>query len=373
MKKIIGLFAAAAMLAACNEKAGYTITGNIALGSCADGDSIFLAQREGRNIIRKDTALLQGGTFTFQGVQDSTEEYCITFYSYEKQQNVSYDFFLENGDLHFELTEDGWKMTGTPYNDAFTAYQEGVDAINKEYSEGYKAYVALRDSNATEEQLAAKTKELENLGKKYEKHILEQIRKNITTPVGIRLIHLNQMDLLYADVETVDSLLQQIPAEFASLPGIVSLKNIIETNKKTAVGQKFTDFGMNSPEGKAMKISDFVGKHKVVLIDFWASWCGPCRASLPALKETYAEYHAKGFEIVGVSLDNNADNWKKCIKDEGLTWPQMSDLKGWDSEGAALYGVRGIPATVLLDSEGTIIARNQSEAQLNEKLEELLK
>ncbi len=370
MKKYFYLFAAAAMLAACNEKAGYTITGNVSLEGSADGDTIFLAKNEGRNTIPQDTALLANGTFTFQGVQDSTEEYSIRLFSKEKQKYVNYEFFLENGDIRFDVNNDGWKVTGTPYNDAFTAYQEGIDAINNEYTENYKA---LQDTTLTEEQRESIIEKMNELGKKYEGHIFEQIKKNITTPVGIRLIRINQMDLLYADAAAVDSLLQQIPTEFANLPGITSLKGIIEKSLKTAVGQKFTDFEMNTPEGNAVKISDYVGKHKVVFIDFWASWCGPCRASLPALKKTYAEYHAKGFEIVGVSLDNNADNWKNCIKDEGLTWPQMSDLKGWSSEGAALYGVRGIPATVLLDSEGTIIARNLSEAELNEKLAELLK
>ena len=106
--------------------------------------------------------------------------------------------------------------------------------------------------------------------------------------------------------------------------------------KATAVGQKFTDFEMQTPEGKTVKLSDYVGKGKVVLVDFWASWCGPCRREMPNLVEAYAKYKNKNFEIVGVSLDQSADAWKEAIKKLNITWPQMSDLKYWNCEGAQL-------------------------------------
>ena len=122
-----------------------------------------------------------------------------------------------------------------------------------------------------------------------------------------------------------------------------------------------------------MKLSDFIAKNKYTLIDFWASWCGPCRAEMPNVVAAYKKYQSKGFGIVGVSLDRDAEAWKKAIKDLNITWPQMSDLKAWDCEGAKLYGVRSIPATVLVDQEGTIIARNLRGDAIEAKLAELLK
>ena len=110
-----------------------------------------------------------------------------------------------------------------------------------------------------------------------------------------------------------------------------------------------------------------------VILDLWASWCGPCRREMPSVVEAYKTYQAKGLEVVGVSLDTDMAAWKKAITDLNITWPQMSDLKGWQNAGAALYGVRSIPATVLINQEGKIVARNLRGEELLTKLEELMK
>lgn len=112
---------------------------------------------------------------------------------------------------------------------------------------------------------------------------------------------------------------------------------------------------------------------KTVLLDFWASWCGPCRREMPNLVEAYKKYRNKGFEIVGVSLDRDAEAWKNGIEKLDITWPQMSDLKYWDCEGAKLYAVSSIPHTVLIDGEGIILARSLHGEELQEQIAEALK
>ncbi len=142
--------------------------------------------------------------------------------------------------------------------------------------------------------------------------------------------------------------------------------------KKVAVGQKFTDFEMVDLKGDTHKLSDYVGKGNVTLVDFWASWCGPCMQEVPNLKKTYETYHKKGFEIVGISLDSEKGAWEAAVKDKQMNWIHLSDLRGWQSAGGALYGVRSIPNTFLVDKDGTIVGHNLFGEELNKKLDELL-
>ncbi len=165
----------------------------------------------------------------------------------------------------------------------------------------------------------------------------------------------------------------KVPSRFQKNEDVVRINNLVNTAKKTAVGQTFVDFTMNTPEGKPIKLSDYAGKGKYVLVDFWASWCGPCRQEMPNLVKAYAQYKSKGFEIVGVSLDKDAKSWTGGINKLNITWPQMSDLKYWDCQGAKLYAIRSIPHTVLIDKSGKIIARGLHGEELQAKLAELLK
>lgn len=130
---------------------------------------------------------------------------------------------------------------------------------------------------------------------------------------------------------------------------------------------------MKDPAGKEVSLSDYVGKGKYVLVDFWASWCGPCRREMPALVEAYAKYKDKGFEIVGVSLDTQTEAWEKSIEALNITWPQMSDLKGWESEATDIYGLAYIPQTLLIDPNGKIIAKNIYGEAVSEELAKYLK
>lgn len=125
---------------------------------------------------------------------------------------------------------------------------------------------------------------------------------------------------------------------------------------KNSVGQIAPDFIQNDVDGKPIKLSSYRGKY--VLVDFWASWCAPCRAENPNLVKTFSRYAGKGFDILGVSLDNKEENWKKAIAEDGLSWKQVSDLKGWQNAVSQLYGVRGVPASYLIDPQGFIVAKD---------------
>lgn len=176
------------------------------------------------------------------------------------------------------------------------------------------------------------------------------------------------------DEAAQNEIIAKADSAFKAVPNIDKLMAHLDVLKTVAVGKKFVDFEMADPNGKTHKLSEFVGNGKnIVLIDFWASWCPPCRRDMPNLVAAYKKYKNKGFEIVGISLDSKADAWAKGVKDLNITWPQLSDLQGWKNSGAQLYGVNSIPHTVLVDKDGTIIAKNLHGEEIDAKLQEILK
>jgi len=140
--------------------------------------------------------------------------------------------------------------------------------------------------------------------------------------------------------------------------------------KRTSVGQMYVPFSMPDSAGMMIPVADLVGSN-YLLVDFWASWCAPCREENPNLVRLYNNYHERGFEIFGVSFDSNRERWLGAIQDDSLTWNHVSDLKGWENSAGKLYGIRSIPANVLLDTTGVIIAKNLRGDDLKMKLEEL--
>ena len=362
MKRIAYLLVAGSMvLTACNNEPAYKISGTIE--NVADGETVYLQEMQGRDMVILDSAIVKNGTFTFKGRQDSTVYRYITY----QPQELWADLFLENGNILVKLGEES-QATGTPNNDIYQGFKDKFVTYNQEMGELYQK--ARTDSTLTNEQREELMKQIETKDAEAMDMVYNTIAANIANPVGIYLLP------NYAaafDLEKQAALADQIPAEYKTNERIARLISNIEVAKKTAVGQKYIDFAMNDPKGKEVKLSDFIGKNKYTLVDFWASWCGPCKKEMPNVVAAYKEYNKKGFGIVGVSLDNDGDKWKEAIKTWGMTWPQMSDLKGWSCEGAAIYGVRSIPATVLIDQEGNIIARNLRGEAIKEKLSELLK
>jgi thiol-disulfide isomerase/thioredoxin len=173
------------------------------------------------------------------------------------------------------------------------------------------------------------------------------------------------------DTDQLDAALSRLDVPLHQMEEYTYMYGKLERMKAVAVGKKYTDFGLETPQGEFLKVSD-VHQGNVLLIDFWASWCGPCRQANPEVVEIYKEYRDQGFEILGVSLDRDSASWVKAIADDQLDWSHISDLQYWNSEGAELYGVPAIPHTVLIDRDGIITAKNLHGDELREAIESLL-
>jgi peroxiredoxin len=198
---------------------------------------------------------------------------------------------------------------------------------------------------------------------------LEFVKKNPSSPISLYFV--KQALGMDMDAAKAGPIFQLLSTDLQNSNAGKELAAMIEVGKKSMVGAQAPDFTQPSPEGVAISLSSFKGKY--VLVDFWASWCGPCRAESSNLVKAYEKYKSKGFEIWSVSLDEKKDRWLKAIKEDGYTWPQAGDLKGWDNVAATMYGISGIPFNFVVDPNGIIIARNLRGEDLEKKLSELFK
>ena len=246
-------------------------------------------------------------------------------------------------------------------------YEEGLDVYNEQMSSLYQEY-RIANAEGDEAKVDSLVNILEDIDAKinaYDSLYISNSGKSIISVIALRNIFYKY------DAEGLEIMLGKIDENAHYMEEYKYMATKLEQMQKVAVGQPYTDFGLETPEGAILNVSD-VHNNTVLLIDFWASWCGPCRAANPELVALYNEYHEEGFDILGVSLDRERDSWLKGIETDGLVWSQISDLQFWNCAGAQLYGVSSIPHAVLLDRKGIIRARNLSGDELKAKVTELL-
>lgn len=369
MKKVL-LFAAIGLMAISCSK-DHKIKGKFKNGNFENTEVHLSKQNPDnpRELLKEETAQVNNQDFYFQGQTDDknatpTIKYIELTRDGETVQTGR--IVIEPGQINLEIDSISIKASGTPLNDELTKFNNLMAPLSAELKGLYAQYGSADDKG--KEVIRDKAEKINDEVLKITKNF---ITNNASNVVGQTFFVENSYNLTGPELEEVINLM---PVEVvANDEKLTKIKDRAELMKKTAVGQQFTDLTGPNPAGKDISLSDYVGKNKLVLVDFWASWCPPCRAAMPELIKLYNEYHKKGFEIVGVSLDKDHESWVKGIEELKLPWPQMSDLKFWNSELSAKYAVNSIPFTVLIDKDGKIIESRPSESQLVDILKDTLK
>ncbi|WP_291862356.1 redoxin domain-containing protein [Marinilabilia sp.] len=353
------------VLVSCGKTDQYKVSGTVE--GVSEGQAV-LQKIEAQGPAAIDTAEIVDGAFTFTGSVEYPELHLI----YIDDNQVPVAFFLENANIKINADVENMQdaeVSGSEVNDIFKAFNDSVPANDRAQSL-QQEFMAARQSGDQEkmQQLAA---EYQGIMQEQQQYYRDFVMANTDNVVGafLAMNMAGSMELTELE-ELVASLKESNPGH----PYVLEIEGMLEPMQKQKAaegaieeGKKAPAFTLTDKDGNEVSLESFQGKY--VFLDFWASWCSPCRQESPNMVKAYEKFGGENFEIVGVSIDKTAEPWLKAVEEDNMTWTLLHDPQG---DVANIYGVKSIPFTLLLDKEGVIIGKNLRGEQLQTKLEELL-
>ncbi len=374
MKKILILFAGMLLMASCGNKTekkdgNVTIEGTV-MG--VENPVVKLIKYDGTKPVVLDSTTVKEGHFVLKANVDKPE------LAYVVIDGVPSDLplILEKGadikvDVNIEHMRNS-SVLSTGLNKKLYDYFDELKLYADKQQKLAKLYQAA-ENKANEEE---KTKiinryyNIDDERHEFEYKFIEQNKDNL---VGAMIFEKLAFDRAEPNYNKLKELYEAFPEDIKNLPNTKNAYKVVKEKSAVSIGSKAPDFSAPTPDGKMLSLKDAMGK--VTVIDFWASWCRPCRVENPYVREIYKKYHPQGLNIIGVSLDKpgNKEAWVKAIKDDQLDWYQVSNLQFWnDPIARKLYHVESIPQTYILDKNGIIRAKNLRRDRLEAKIKELL-
>lgn len=369
MRRIIPLLLTLSVISCNSDSNSYRVEGNAT--GFDDGTQVFVYTILDNNQPKViDTLTIEKGKF--MGTYTKTDDISVNYFRVDKLKNTLL-YFPENVDLKVTLFKDSIQssfVSGSAQNDNYKEYSEQIRSYFKQKSENVKRF---RKARKEQDNLLVSEIQKENIALiNEESNFKKQFVTNSSNSL-ISVILLSEM-VSRKEISTVEAItiIDNLSPKVAAKGSTKNLIVLINSMKKADVGEKAPEFSAPNPDGKLIALYDVLGKYTI--IDFWASWCKPCRRENPNVVKVYNKYHDKGLNIISVSLDKQGqkERWIKAIKDDNLTWIHVSNLKFWSEPVALQYNVRSIPATFLLDENGIIIAKNLRGNALEVKMASLL-
>jgi peroxiredoxin len=354
MRRLFALLLTISLIS-CADPNSYTIDGE-AIGF-EDGSKIYVHKILNNNQTEViDTLIVKNESFSGTYMKDN--ELAVHFFKVEDRKNTIF-FFPENTDLTTSIYKDSLRasfVVGSQQNDAYKAFNDKIREFNRIKTKNTQI---IKQARKEQDGMLVSETQKENRALALEESEYKRLfivnNNNSLFSVMLLTEMVSRKEINPVDAE---SIVQNFSPKIAASGSAKLLNRTINSMKKADVGGKAPDFTAPSPDGEMISLSDVMGKYTI--IDFWASWCKPCRRENPNVVNVYNKYHDQGLNIISVSLDKagQKDRWLKAISDDKLTWHHVSNLKAWKDPIAGLYSVRAIPATFLLDENGIIIAKN---------------